>query len=395
MKSNTKLAYIYTLSDTNGNIRYVGKSINPFKRIYGHISESRIRRSHKGSWIKIMLENNLRPIIEVVDTVPLLEWKYWEKYWISQFKSWGFKLTNSTIGGDGSEGYSHTEESKQKMRLSKLGTKASDETRKLISQKIKELSKSSPNYNKVKDRKIILSKDKLYNLYIIENLSIPKISKLLNISEKVIFINLKEYNIKKDKSIWKKQCSNGSEKSVLQYDLKCNFIKEWNSVIEISKELGYNSGNLAACCRGATKTCMGFIWRYKENFTEIDLSSLNERKRIVYQFDKLGNLINKFDSISDASKSSGALVSVIQSCCSGRVNSAGGYIWSYNGILANKYKRADSRSVVQYDLEMNYIGEYDTIANAARSTNSRPNCIQMCCVGKYKNSNGFVWRYKD
>ena len=51
-------------------------------------------------------------------------------------------------------------------------------------------------------------------------------------------------------------------KSVLQYDLEGNFIKEWKSTMECCRN-GYNQGAVAACCQGKRKTHKGFIWKYK------------------------------------------------------------------------------------------------------------------------------------
>lgn len=51
---------------------------------------------------------------------------------------------------------------------------------------------------------------------------------------------------------------------ILQFDLNGSFIKEWAAVIEIQRELGVNSTNVIACCRGKQKTCGGFIWKHKE-----------------------------------------------------------------------------------------------------------------------------------
>jgi len=36
-----------------------------------------------------------------LDEVPEDEWKFWEIYWISQVKQWGFDLTNGNNGGGG------------------------------------------------------------------------------------------------------------------------------------------------------------------------------------------------------------------------------------------------------------------------------------------------------
>lgn len=51
-------------------------------------------------------------------------------------------------------------------------------------------------------------------------------------------------------------------KRVLQYDLDGNFIKEWPSVSEIGRQLGYGVGNISECCLGKHKFVYGFIWRY-------------------------------------------------------------------------------------------------------------------------------------
>lgn len=50
---------------------------------------------------------------------------------------------------------------------------------------------------------------------------------------------------------------------ILQFDLQGNFIKEWNSSIEIERELGYCSSNVRSCCRGKLKTAYGYIWKRK------------------------------------------------------------------------------------------------------------------------------------
>lgn len=50
---------------------------------------------------------------------------------------------------------------------------------------------------------------------------------------------------------------------ILQFDLQGNFIREWNSSIEIERELGYYSSNIRSCCRGKIKTAYGYIWKRK------------------------------------------------------------------------------------------------------------------------------------
>ena len=97
-----EIVYIYSLSNPISNeVRYIGKSTNIENRYKQHIGRCKKEVTHKCSWIKNLQTENLKPKIEIVDLVESGEWQFWEKYWISQFKSWGFDLVNSTDGGDG------------------------------------------------------------------------------------------------------------------------------------------------------------------------------------------------------------------------------------------------------------------------------------------------------
>lgn len=93
---------IYILIDPETQqVRYVGKANNVSERYKAHLNRARNHQIHKLNWINSLKKKGLKPIIEVVDIVPINEWIFWETYWIAQFKSWGFNLINYTIGGDG------------------------------------------------------------------------------------------------------------------------------------------------------------------------------------------------------------------------------------------------------------------------------------------------------
>lgn len=51
---------------------------------------------------------------------------------------------------------------------------------------------------------------------------------------------------------------------ILQYDLKGNFIKEYRSAIQASKELNINQANIVHCLKGKYKYSGGYIWKYKQ-----------------------------------------------------------------------------------------------------------------------------------
>lgn len=52
-------------------------------------------------------------------------------------------------------------------------------------------------------------------------------------------------------------------KSMLQYDLQGNFIKEWKSTQEVERILGYYHSSTSRVARNEQKTAYGFIWKYK------------------------------------------------------------------------------------------------------------------------------------
>jgi hypothetical protein len=82
-------------------VRYVGKANNVTQRYRAHLNRARKHQIHKKNWIEQLKKEGLKPIIEIIDVVPIDNWIFWETYWISQMRTWGFDLINYTNGGDG------------------------------------------------------------------------------------------------------------------------------------------------------------------------------------------------------------------------------------------------------------------------------------------------------
>ena len=55
-----------------------------------------------------------------------------------------------------------------------------------------------------------------------------------------------------------------STKSVVQYSKEGEFIAEYNSVMEASRQTGCDNSSISKCCNGTRKSTGGFIWKYKE-----------------------------------------------------------------------------------------------------------------------------------
>lgn len=58
-----------------------------------------------------------------------------------------------------------------------------------------------------------------------------------------------------------KDCCNS--KPVLQYDLQGNFVKEWECISQVERELHINRGQIRFVCRKQRNSAGGFKWEYK------------------------------------------------------------------------------------------------------------------------------------
>jgi len=91
--------FIYALQDPiTKRIRYVGKSNEPKKRLTEHLLD-KVSNTYKSNWINSL--GGKSPNLIILDEVPIIEWGFWESYYIDLCRSWGFNLTNLTNGGDG------------------------------------------------------------------------------------------------------------------------------------------------------------------------------------------------------------------------------------------------------------------------------------------------------
>lgn len=93
---------IYGLIDPRtGECRYVGKAVNPQRRLRDHLWAIS-GKSHKNSWLKNLLAAGLVPELTIIDSgVALEDANTAEQFWISLYRGWGCPLTNGTDGGDG------------------------------------------------------------------------------------------------------------------------------------------------------------------------------------------------------------------------------------------------------------------------------------------------------
>jgi group I intron endonuclease len=142
-----KISYIYGLEDPiTKEVRYVGKSINPDRRLKSHIHESRRKNTHKECWINGLIKKGLTPGLLILEKCIGDEWIETEKKYIKKYEN----LTNLTEGGTGVPGFSFSSITKENMASSRkgiynpfFGKKHSKESIKLMSEKNKEFIKNN------------------------------------------------------------------------------------------------------------------------------------------------------------------------------------------------------------------------------------------------------------
>lgn len=96
-----EVSYIYGLHTSfDDSIRYIGKSINPVKRLKLHYSQRNKGRTHKNNWINKCVKEGLKVEFKIIEEVNSLNWREREKYWIGYYKNIS-SLTNTSPGGEG------------------------------------------------------------------------------------------------------------------------------------------------------------------------------------------------------------------------------------------------------------------------------------------------------
>jgi hydroxymethylpyrimidine pyrophosphatase-like HAD family hydrolase len=199
-----KVRYIYTLNDPiTDEVRYVGKTTNLTKRYCNHICNQ--NKTHTVNWIRSLKNLGLKPKIEILEITDEMNWKWLEEYWISQFKTWGFNLTNHLSVG----GKEPTDFTKLKTKGSwnkgkklppemvekiKVGLKNSDHTKKFGRKQSAETILK--RISKIKGVRHTNSKFKACDLIVIKHSleSVKTLSQTYNVCPKSI------YNIKNNKT---------------------------------------------------------------------------------------------------------------------------------------------------------------------------------------------------
>jgi hypothetical protein len=228
--------FIYGLvCPISNEIRYIGKSDNPRKRLQEHLDER--RRNHRGNWIQSLRAQGLAPTLIILEETDTDLWQECERWHIAAARAQGHRLTNQTNGGEGG---------------GILGRVLSATTRERIAAALRG-RKRSPAANEK-----ITAYQRQKRVSDVTRQRISEARKGIQFSEETIekLRHASTGNIQSDESLAKRS------KRVLQYDLDGNFIQEWPSVNAVERAGISHAATIIACCKGKYRQAGGFIWRY-------------------------------------------------------------------------------------------------------------------------------------
>ena len=236
---------------------------------------------------------------------------------------------NLTLGGESAYGWKHSDLEKKKMSESHMGEKNYFYGKTHTEQTLKKLSEASTgNKNWVGRHHTEESKQKIR----LAHLGKPSPTKgaTMNQEQRDKIKKAREAFYKRDDAVSIMRNANPNKKQVYQYDESGKLIKIWESRHHAENEFNPDKKSLTIgkCCQGDCDSAYGFIWSYQP------LSYIKPimRERKVYQYDRLGCLVQTWDSLSSAinefrpNKKS----TVIGQCVTGHRSIAYGFIWSYS-----------------------------------------------------------------
>lgn len=117
---------------------------------------------------------------------------------------------------------------------------------------------------------------------------------------------------------------------VIQYSLDGEFIKEFDSITKASSHISKSNPSIIENCLGKRKSSYGFIWRYKENPLDKNFKYFkNKSNKAIIQYDLEGNFIKEWNNMKEPSDFYDINYDGISSCCLGKQKTSGGFIWKY------------------------------------------------------------------
>ena len=126
------------------------------------------------------------------------------------------------------------------------------------------------------------------------------------------------------------------------------------------------------------------------------------KTKSVVQYDLEGNVLNEFESVVEAERSTNAVK--ITGCCKGYNSTSGGFIWRFKDDSFDKYyvpkkigEHKNKQKINQYNIDGKFIKTWESIADAAKEIgNTTTTGVIRKCLNHSKKCNtayGYRWEF--
>lgn len=318
-----KISGIYCIENKITNKKYIGKSVNIIKRWEDHkrlLNRNRHENTYlQHAWNKYGSENFDFYILEECDN-SLLNNK--EKMYICKYdttnRNCGYNRTLGGTGGNTICTYSDeqlelSKEKRSKILKEKLPKGENTHSALLTNQQVYEIIQMllDGEYD-----------DKIAEKYCVKTCVISNIRKhktWKTFTDGIVFPNvIRRFHHRDD--------------VIKQYDLNGNYICQYDSLVELKKELGVNTSLISQVCRGVRNTAYGYIFRFNNDpYDKYDIGKYSPKMTPVDQYDLQGNLIATYKSVADAQRRIG--VRIDGAIYTEKPTTAAGFYWAKHGEI--------------------------------------------------------------
>ena len=135
--------------------------------------------------------------------------------------------------------------------------------------------------------------------------------------------------------------------------------------------------------------------RYGYNVTEGGDGTQGFGTKPIDQYNKQGVLVRTWESAAAIKRELNYDARCISNCLRKRRPTAYGFYWAYSGKIPELQTYKTQRKVYQYNLNGDFIAEYNNTSEASRVLGKGRHSINRCCNKKQKTAYGYIFVYEN
>ena len=196
-------------------------------------------------------------------------------------------------------------------------------------------------------------------------------------------------------------------KKIYQYDYQGRLMNIYEDLNDMVDKTGYSRDYIGAACNHKYATANGYLWKYEDDDTLLEDMIKNippDQNHPVLQYNKEGILIREYKSLSEAERENNFSKGFLNKVIKEAGHTAGDCFWiekndpaftieQHLNAFKNRYIDR-KRRIAQYDLNGNFIREYESVTDAAKQLGKESSraAINRVINGKQKTSCGYIWK---